>query len=348
MPRVPESVVKESYQLKSTFFYNRLRADGYFQMFLQVQNLSRIEGAKLKWDKKADWKISEEAWKVLEDNSIDPMLVFVHPKILKLYPTYLKYYRSVAMLPQKGLKSISHVSNVERIEAGNVEAGTLSNETVDKLVKCLNEVMSLVITLATDISEKELEGMMYATAGTNIDGSWRNSIGAEGERVIRSIILRELAYHHEVTSITDRQNNTLEVDDKAAVEHAKNVDNVKTINLSNGYSVLFASEPDVTMFDDEGAIVGIIEIKSGLDPAGALERLGAMFKSFDNTLAEYPNAVTILVASCITDEVESRLGAAMSVRQKYITTEITSSEKSQRMFVNRLRKIMQLINEKRK
>ena len=95
-----------------------------------------------------------------------------------------------------------------------------------------------------------------------------------------------------------------------------------------------------------GAIVGIIEIKSGLDPAGALERLGAMFKSFENTLAEYPDAVTILVASCITKEVDKRLNASMSVRQRYLTTDITSSEAEKRKFVNRLRVIMQLVGRK--
>ena len=106
--------------------------------------------------------------------------------------------------------------------------------------------------------------------------------------------------------------------------------------------MLFASDPDVSLYDASGAIVGVIEIKAGLDPAGALERLGAMLKSFENTLEEYPNAVTVLVASCITDEVEARLGASMSVRLKYITTEITSSESNQRKFANRMRKILKL------
>ena len=185
--------------------------------------------------------------------------------------------------------------------------------------------------------------MMYATAGTNIDGSWRNSIGAEGERVIRSIILKEVLAHKEVSSITDRQNKTVPIEELKLDRVIDEIDAIKIVNLINGYSILFASEPDISMFNDEGDIVGIIEIKAGLDPAGALERLGAMFKSFENTLAEYPDAVTILVASCITDEVEARLGAAMSVRQKYITTEITSSENNQRKFANRMRRILKLI-----
>lgn len=342
MPKVPETVTKESYLLKSTFFYNRLRQSGYFELFLQIQTLSSIEGKKLKWDDRNEWNISDEAWNILQTNGIDPMLVFMHPKVLQMNPTYLKYYRSVAMLPQKGLKTISKVSNVEKIECGDIEAGTLSSSTVEKLVKTINEVLSLVVSLATEINEHEIEGMMYATAGTNIDGSWRNSIGAEGERVIRSILFKELHRLKEVSSVQYRNNKLEDNTVYREEEVLKNFESVKALNLINGYSILFASEPDITLYDEAGNIVGVIEIKSGLDPAGALERLGAMLKSFENTLAEYPNAVTILVASCITDEVQSRLGASMLVRQTYITTDITSSESNKRKFVNRMRKIMKL------
>jgi len=342
MPQVPYDVTKESYLLKSTFFFNKLRTNGYFDMFLNVQALSSLEGTRLDWTKRNEWKISESAWKILEENQIDPMLVFVHPKVLQLNPTFLKYYRSVAMLPQKGLKAISRVSSVERIESGSVEAGTLSVTTISNLVCSINEVLSLVISLTHEISANEIQGMMFATAGTNIDGSWRNAIGSEGERVIRTIILRELLANSEVTSIIDRQGKTCSIDSVDPAKILESIDTIKTINLINGFSVLFASDPDVTLYDASGAIAGVIEIKAGLDPAAALERLGAMLKSFENTLAEYPNAITILVASCITDEVEARLGASMSVRLKYITTEVTANERNQRKFANRIRKILRL------
>ena len=343
MAKVPYEVTKESYLLKSTFFYSKLKSNGYFELFFDIQKLATIEGTKLNWDKRKDWNISDEAWELLQKSGIDPMIVFVHPKILQLNPAYLKYYRSVAMISQKGLKTLSKVSNVEKIEQGKVETGTLSNSVVKSLVGILNEILSLVVSLATDLNDNELQGMMYATAGTNIDGSWRNSIGAEGERVIRSIILKEMLSHKEVSSITDRQNKTIAIDELDSTTVIDDIESIKSVNLINGYSMMFSSEPDVAMFDDEGAVVGVIEIKAGLDPAGALERLGAMLKSFENTLEEYPSATTVLVASCITDEVEARLGASMSVRLKYITTEITSSENNKRKFANRMRKIMKLI-----
>lgn len=343
MAKVPYEVTKESYLLKSTFFYSKLKSNGYFDLFMDVQRLSSIEGASLNWSQRDKWNISQTAWDILSNGNIDPMLVFLHPKVLQLNPAFLKYYRSVAMISQKGLKALTGVSNVEKIEAGKVEPGKLPQKAVKSIVSLINEILSLVISLATDLNNNDIQGMMYATAGTNIDGSWRNSIGAEGERVIRSIILKEVLAHNEVSSITDRQNKTTPISEMKGNRVLEEIDTIKAVNLINGYSILFSSEPDVSMFNDEGAIVGIIEIKAGLDPAGALERLGAMLKSFENTLAEYPDAVTVLVASCITDEVEARLGASMSVRQKYITTEITSSENNQRKFANRMRKILKLI-----
>lgn len=344
MPKVPEAVTKEQYLLKSTFFYNKLKSNGYFDLFLQIQRFAAIEGENLSWDNRSTWSINEEAWDKLQVNGISPLLVFVHPKVLRLCPTYLKYYRSVAMIPQKGLKAISHVSSIDAIEEGRVEPEALSSETINKLVNSINEIMSLVVTLSVGLDNNEIQGMMYATAGTNIDGSWRNQIGAEGERVIRSIIFKELHNNHEVTSIKDRNNYIIPIDECNVDELLNDMDCVKALNVRNGYMVAFSSEPDVTIYDSEGGIAGIIEIKSGLDPAAALERLGAMFKSFENTLAEYPNAVTILVASCITEEVSNRLSASMVVRQTYITTKITSTESEKRKFVNRLRVIMKLIN----
>lgn len=343
MPKIPESAAKEQYLLRTTFFYNRLSINGYFNLFLKIKKFVKIEGDKLAWDKKTDWNISDEAWDAINKSGIAPALIFAHPKVLKISPNFLKYYRSIAMLPQKGLTAISKVGNLDAIERGNVDSCKIKTETITKLIRSINEVISVMVAFANGLNERKLEGMMYATAGTNIDGAWRNQIGAEGERVIRTIILSGLSHYNEVTSFIDKSNNTVEVNSNEAVEFLQNIDLVKSINLTNGYSVYFSSEPDVTMYNPQGDIVGIIEIKAGLDPAGALERLGAMFKSFENTLAEYPDAVTILIASCITKEVDNRLNASMVVRQKYITTDITSNDREKRKFVNRLRAIMKLV-----
>ena len=121
MPKVPESVVRESYLLRSTFTYNRLRSEGYFELFMKISKFARVEGPKLNWDSRNEWNISEEAWGILQTNKIAPMLVFLHPKVLQLNPSFLKYYRSVSLIPQKGLSTLSRVSNVDNIEGGKVD-----------------------------------------------------------------------------------------------------------------------------------------------------------------------------------------------------------------------------------
>ena len=341
---VPPSVTKEQYVLKSTFFYNKLNSLGYIELFREIQRYAQIEGASLNWEHRGDWGISDDAWNIIIESNISPVIVFAHPKVITLKPSFVKYYRSVAMIPQKGFSAVSKVSNIADIENGKIASGTLSSNKINSIIKVINEFVSLVINLSSRIDENEIQGMMYATAGTNIDGSWRNQIGAEGERVIRSIIFRELLRQGDITSVDDKELGLKAIGEMDVERYHRAIDLVRVINLKNGYSVLFSSEPDVTMFNPEGDIVGIIEIKAGLDPAGALERLGAMFKSFENTLAEYPNAVTILAISCITTEVRKRLDASMVVRQTFVTTDITSSDKEKRKFVNRLRVIMKLAN----
>ena len=337
-------MTKEQYVLKSTFFYNKLNSLGYFELFREIQRYAQIEGASLNWEHRGDWGISDDAWNIIIESNISPVIVFAHPKVITLKPSFVKYYRSVAMIPQKGFSAVSKVSNIADIENGKIASGTLSSNKINSIIKVINEFVSLVINLSSRIDENEIQGMMYATAGTNIDGSWRNQIGAEGERVIRSIIFRELLRQGDITSVDDKELGLKAIGEMDVERYHRAIDLVRVINLKNGYSVLFSSEPDVTMFNPEGDIVGIIEIKAGLDPAGALERLGAMFKSFENTLAEYPNAVTILAISCITTEVRKRLDASMVVRQTFVTTDITSSDKEKRKFVNRLRVIMKLAN----
>ena len=127
MAKVPESVVKESYLLKSTFFYNRLNTNGYFALFMKVKQFVKIEGDKLDWSKRSEWNISEEAWNIIQQSEISPALVFVHPKVLKLNLSFLKFYRSVAMLPQKGLSAISKVANIDSIEKGKIDRSIIKD-----------------------------------------------------------------------------------------------------------------------------------------------------------------------------------------------------------------------------
>ena len=77
--------------------------------------------------------------------------------------------------------------------------------------------------------------------------------------------------------------------------------------LPDSYSMRFSSEPDIEfcrIVDGKSTVVATIEIKGGKDRAGALERLGAIQKSFEATPA---NCVNILIAGIITTEMSARL-----------------------------------------
>lgn len=69
---------------------------------------------------------------------------------------------------------------------------------------------------------------------------------------------------------------------------------VNTIYLTDGRRVVFASEPDIAIYQDELPQVAV-EIKGGIDPAGVLERVGAALKSLRRTRQENPASVTILM-----------------------------------------------------
>ena len=73
--------------------------------------------------------------------------------------------------------------------------------------------------------------------------------------------------------------------------------------LSGGVTMIYGSDPDI-LFARAERPVATIEIKGGKDPAGALERLGAMQKSFDATPAGCQN---ILIAGVVTPQMQSRL-----------------------------------------
>ena len=91
----------------------------------------------------------------------------------------------------------------------------------------------------------------------------------------------------------------------------------------------YGSEPDIE-FQQNGKVVATIEIKGGTDPAGALERLGAVQKSFEATPA---NSVNILVAGIVTAEMEQRLNS-LGIGKYFLLDNITHDGEGWSDFLN--------------
>ena len=92
--------------------------------------------------------------------------------------------------------------------------------------------------------------------------------------------------------------------------------------------MIFASEPDVAFHKDD-SLEATIEIKGGIDPAGALERLGAANKSASAALASSPRCKNFLVAGAITAEMQSRLAQERLFERYFGLVELLSSAEAQ-------------------
>ena len=127
-----------------------------------------------------------------------------------------------------------------------------------------------------------------ATIGITEDGALRNIVGQEGEDAVKDRLADWLAANEEIET---------------------QVDGVITIlGTERTLRMVYGSEPDISFErlnpDGEWQIESTVEIKSGTDPAGALERLGAIQKSFSETPARSKN---FAVLGVVTPEMRRRL-----------------------------------------
>ena len=339
MAKVPPEVVIEQYALRASFFANQLIKNGYFKLFDQAFATIDALSASLDWGDMKVLNIEVATAERLAKGKNQLGQFYCHPAILVANPSVLRYYRCIAAFSQKGLSSITGVSNIDAIEKGKA----CSSARAILLAQAINTNLDLIY-LAIGSSEEHRRGLMYATAGTTIDGSWRNAIGAEGERVVKTMLLRFLHAKGELTAVISKTGETIGIEHIAGEWLEENTGDLQTAICKNGSQLKFGSEPDLMCVRADGTTSAGIEVKAGLDPAGALERLGAMLKSFEHVLAHEPDAETILIASCITPEVQKRLNATRSVSRTFILTEVMNDKDGQgTVFCNLIRGCLGLV-----
>ena len=155
-----------------------------------------------------------------------------------------------------------------------------------KVAQLYNAVISSIIEGTTNWTLENGYRNILANMGIGLDGTFRNIIGRDAESLVKTRLKNWLAGQQLILC----QN-----------------EDATEFQLHNGYWMRFGAEPDILFRQETGIderVVATIEIKGGKDPAGALERLGAMQKSFEATP---PNCVNFLIAGVITPEMRSRL-----------------------------------------
>ena len=230
-----------------------------------------------------DLMISEEAWSHVTSSDIVPKLVFAHPDLLRQNPRASEYYRGVALLPRKRVAEIAGAVDSWEDETRRT---ILREPHILRVARLYNAVISSIIEGSNEWTLENGYRNIIANMGIGLDGTVRNLIGQDAERLIKDRIKKWLESQDFIIQRNDEETQ---------------------FELPAGYSMRYGSEPDIEFsrsVGDESTTVATIEIKGGKDPAGALERLGAIQKSFEETP---PGCVNMLVAGIVTSEMRERL-----------------------------------------
>ncbi len=259
-----------------------------------IRQRSDLEARRLieAYDKPLDFEgqleelaIPQEAWQYIDEAQIDPKLVFAHPNLLNAHPETSLHYRGIATLSLKRVQSMAtQVSNWENgIYRRRPDIGRCL-----RVARTYNAVISVIIIGTDGWTLENGYRNVLATMGITEDGSLRNIVGQEGEAAVKERIALWLAASNEIAT--------------------EAVGSITLLNAQGNLRMIYGSEPDVSFQrrseNGEWQIEATIEIKSGTDPAGALERLGAIQKSFAETPTRSQN---FAVLGVVTREMRRRL-----------------------------------------
>lgn len=315
-----------NYQLRSAFFYRKLKEYNTLAFPLMIAELFSIENL-YNWDEHNSWAIGEDAFNYIKGHSdLRLIQVFCHPKLLREYSGLLAYYRNIAVLSQKAVRNLINI-DVKKFEENSENRNLLTDIQAFSMARLFNTHISLIIDSSIQsLSKDELHGILLTSTGAQIDASWRNKIGEEAEKIVQRLLVKEAKERNLLSAFIPNTGNTAIIYDSAQLEEQLgHVERYRGLLLTNQTSILFSSEPDISLLNKQGITVGVIEVKGGADPAGALERYGAAKKSFEESKRINPEVNTVLVASCITPEVRTRIQQDATISLYFNLTEMLSN-----------------------
>jgi hypothetical protein len=318
-----------NYRLRSTFFYRKLKEYNTLSFPALVAELITV-GHLYSWDDRGQWGIGEDAFTYIKGNcDFHLFQVFCHPKLLREHPRLLAYYRNVAALSQKSVGYLVKTGvNIKKFESDTENRHALNENQAFLLSRLFNEHITLIVDSSIQsITKEELHGLLLTSTGAQIDGSWRNAIGEEAEKVVQRLLVKEVKERNLLAALIPRVGQAVELYDPERIEEQLgHIERYRGVLLTNRTSILFSSDPDVSLLNRKGTTVCALEVKGGADPAGALERYGAAKKSFEEVRRLAPDVATILLASCITPEVHTRIKHDPLISSYYNLTEVLAED----------------------
>ena len=307
----------EQYGLKSLFFYKQLEEAAFPALFGAVSDL---DCSQYGFDEPGRVGITAQALEAVQSRGIPVCHVFCHPGLMVQRPTLLRYYRGVAAISQKGLGRLAGSSGgtLARFEGGR-HVRPLRDDLADNLACVLNTLISAVVLDMTSLELDTLRSQVIMTAGAQADGSWRQVPGKAASDAVKTLIIGDLLDRGQITGISQGE-----------------VSSLSRFRIANGYTIVFSSEPDISVLDTDGREVAVVEVKGGIDPAGALERYGAAKKSFDDALSRNSSVITVYLAAVITPTVSERIATDRLVRETYNLSDILASGSARSAFLNQV------------
>ncbi len=256
--------------------------------------------------------IDREAWGHVQAIKANPALVFAHPDVLCAHPDASLHYRGIATLSLKRVQQIA--GSVTRWEESPSTARVTQQRALD-IARLYNLVISSVIRNSTEWTLENGYRNVLATIGIASDGALRNIIGQEAEQAMKERILEWLKSQGDILCERQGEGETWRLGKDGALR------------------MTYSSEPDICFEgrqpDGSWEIASTIEVKGGMDPAGALERLGAVKKSFDQTPTRAKN---FLIVGVVSEEMRKQLGQ-MQI-EKFLLNETLHNDAEWVKFIN--------------
>jgi hypothetical protein len=261
---------------------------------------------KLIWKPLNNLLIDLEVWRyVVKKQKYDPKLVFCHPDILLYKPITSLYYRGLCGLSLKAVRD--YFGAVDSLEAGNPRA-RISKKKALKMACTYNTFVCSIIKNSIDWTLENGYRTIIATLGITIDGVMRNAVGKIAEKRIRTLIVDWLIDHDLIIQPKLSKEDIIETIPRIII-------------LRDNIIIEFSTEPDISFLRDN-ILMAVIEIKGGIDPAGALERYGAATKSFQHSVSVSPRCKNFYLGAVFTSELERRINEDRLVERTFNIIEI--------------------------
>lgn len=274
----------------------------------------------MQWEPLCELSIDPKVWEYLvTKQNYDPKLIFCHPEVILNNPSTILYYRGLCGLSLKSAKD--YVGSIESLEEGNPKA-RINLEKAKTISKTFNNFICIIINKLNGWTLENGERTLIATMGITLDGSNRARVGKKAEILIRRFILEWLIEKKLIEKPIITKKN-----------FKKNSPSV--LMLKDNIEMRFSSEPDIS-FSRDNELLAVVEIKGGIDPAGALERYGAATKSFEHSIKVCTQCKNFYLCAAITPELKRRIKETRLVEKIFDIIEIIENQKERESFFKEL------------